>query len=90
MRHKKPYKIYVTQQRFSVSLGWDGKSFFELHSVSKDEARNLVYLLANAAIFNDGGSRPPASRTLLFQFPYLYLPAPVPYKLGDAKYIVVI
>ena len=30
----------------------DGKSFFELHSVFKDEARHLVYLLPNVAVFN--------------------------------------
>ena len=43
-----------------------------------------------------GGSEPPASRTLLSHFPYLYLPAPplfspspVPYKLGDSKHILV-
>ena len=94
---KKKHKIYVTQPRFSVSLGWDGKSFFELHSVYKDEVRHLVYFLANAAVFNEGGSRPPASRTLLSHFPNLYIPAPalfspapVPYKLGDAKHILVI
>ena len=95
--HKKPYKVYVTQQRFSVSLGWDGKSFFELHSVFKDEARHLVYLLANAAVFNEGGSKPTASCTLLSRFPNLYLPAhalfspaPGPYRLGDVKHILVI
>ena len=42
------------------------------------------------------GSEPPASRTLLSHFPYLYLPAPalfspapVSYKLGDSKHILV-
>ena len=44
-----------------------------------------------------GGSEPPASRTLLSRFPYLYLPppalfraAPVPYKLAVSKHILVI
>ena len=85
------------QQWFNVSLGWDGKSFFELHSVSKYEARHLVYLLANVAVFNEGGSKPPAFRTLLSHFPNLYLqahalfcPAPIPYKLGNSKHILVI
>ena len=45
----------------------------------------------------EGGSEPPASRTLLSRFPYLYLPppalfraAPVPCKLAESKHILVI
>ena len=44
-----------------------------------------------------GGSEPPASRTLLSRFPYLYLPpparfraAPVPCKLAESKHILVL
>ena len=43
-----------------------------------------------------GESEPPASRALLSHLPYLYLPAPalfspapVPFKLGDSKHILV-
>ena len=50
-----------------------------------------------SSLWGTGGSEPPASRTLLSHFPYLYLPAPalfspapVPYKLGDSKHILVI
>ena len=42
------------------------------------------------------GSKPRASRTLLSHFPYLYLsapapfsPAPVPYKFGDSRHVLV-
>ena len=42
-----------------------------------------------------GGSEPPASRTLLSRFPYLYVAppaliraAPVPFKLAESKHIL--
>ena len=49
------------------------------------------------ACFGTGGSEPPASHTLLSHFPYLkipapaiFRPAPVPYKIGDSKHMLVI
>ena len=44
--------IYHTDRKNRRIHESDGKSFFELHSLFKDEARHLVYLLANVAVFN--------------------------------------
>ena len=49
---------------------------------SKNEASHLVYLLENAAVFNEGGSKPPASRSFISRLPPFFSPALVPYKLG--------
>ena len=82
------------------------KVFVFGHLAKKEPAeRDLTLLMRQDAMslwYNGGGgggeeAEPPASRTLLSRFPYLYLPppalfrtAPVPCKLAESKHILVI